>query len=88
MGKLSDEELVAVVSESLKLVKVGGMYIHYKNPDHQYKVLQIGLLETSNEPCVIYQALYGAKMIWVRPLRSWLEEVEFEGKRVKRFERV
>ena len=33
-----------------------------------------------------YKALYGEKSTWVRPLSMWSEEIEVDGKIVKRFE--
>jgi len=35
---------------------------------------------------VVYRTLYGDFSLWVRPLSMFIEEVEYEGKRVKRFE--
>jgi hypothetical protein len=64
-------------------VAIGARYMHYKQLS--YKVLSIGLREEDCEPCVVYQAEYGDKLIWVRPVSSWLEEIELKGKKVKRF---
>jgi len=37
---------------------------------------------------VVYRALYGEHDLWVRPLKMFQEEVEFNGKKVLRFKRV
>ncbi|MBO5973809.1 MAG: DUF1653 domain-containing protein, partial [Clostridia bacterium] len=37
------------------------------------------------EPMVVYQALYGDKGVWVRPLSMWDETVERDGAVYKRF---
>ncbi len=34
---------------------------------------------------MVYQALYGEQGYWVRPAAMWNEEVERDGKRVRRF---
>ncbi|MDB6080751.1 MAG: hypothetical protein JWO53_23 [Chlamydiia bacterium] len=67
-------------------VHVGKKYTHYKSPDKPYLILQIALLEATEEPCVVYQALYGDELIWVRPLESFLGVVDHAGKTVPRFQ--
>ncbi|MDF2578336.1 MAG: hypothetical protein K0S74_1820 [Chlamydiales bacterium] len=69
-------------------VIVGAAYCHYRNPELQYKVLHLGIQEASEKICVIYQALYGDKAIWVRDLDVWLAQVEHEGKLVPRFRAI
>lgn len=62
-----------------------GKYQHYKGGKYQI----IGLAKHSEtfEDMVVYEALYDNKLskIWVRPLASFLEEVEVDGKIVPRF---
>lgn len=52
-------------------VHVGGIYSHYRSPEKSYKVLAIAIQEENEEPCVVYQALYGDNLIWVRNLSVW-----------------
>ncbi len=61
-----------------------GIYKHYKG--NNYKV--IGMVKHSEtlEELVLYQALYGAEDLWVRPEKMFYEEVEIDGKKVPRFE--
>jgi len=61
-----------------------GIYKHFKG--NRYEVLGIALHSETVEEMVIYKALYGEGKIWVRPASMWDEEVEYEGKKVKRFE--
>ena len=61
-----------------------GKYKHYKG--NEYEVLGVANHSETLEKMVVYQALYGEKEIWVRPLYMWDEEVEVNGKTVKRFE--
>lgn len=37
------------------------------------------------EPMVVYRALYGERGIWVRPAAMWDEEIERDGRTVRRF---
>ena len=48
-------------------------------------MLALALREADNEPCVIYQAEYGGKLTWIRPVANWIEDVEVDGKTVKQF---
>ncbi|MBR1544724.1 MAG: DUF1653 domain-containing protein [Alphaproteobacteria bacterium] len=62
---------------------VGGTYQHFKG--NMYKVLALAKHSETLEEMVVYQALYGAGDIWVRPLNMFLEEIERDGKIIKRF---
>jgi len=76
-----------IIMESPKscmvLPLIGRRYRHYKNKD--YDVIAIGRHSETLEPLVVYQALYGDGQVWVRPAAMFLEEVEYEGRRVPRF---
>lgn len=60
-----------------------GIYQHFKG--NKYQVLDIAKHSETLEEMVVYKALYGEGGVWVRPAFMWDEEVEFEGKTVKRF---
>ena len=60
-----------------------GIYRHFKG--NKYELLDIAKHSETLEEMVVYKALYGDFGIWVRPAFMWDEEVEFEGKIVKRF---
>lgn len=79
------EQLASEILEASKMVEVGGRYFHYKHPEQDYIVLHLGFIEASDELCVIYEAQYDDKPIFVRPLSSWLETVETEKGVVGRF---
>lgn len=66
-------------------VQVGAAYVHYRNPQKVYKVLNLALLEANEEVSVVYEAQYDSHLIWVRPLSSWLSTVEHNGAEVPRF---
>jgi len=60
-----------------------GIYQHFKG--NKYEVFDIAKHSETLEEMVVYRALYGDCGVWVRPAFMWDEEVEFEGKKVKRF---
>lgn len=60
-----------------------GIYKHYKGKF--YRVMGVARHTETLEEVVVYQSLYGDFGIWVRPLRMFLEEVEWEGQVVPRF---
>lgn len=62
---------------------VGKKYRHYKGND--YLVLHKAKHSETLEDMVVYQALYGERGIWVRPLGMFLEQVEVDGKLIDRF---
>ena len=64
-------------------VKIGGIYRHYKNKE--YKVLAVAINSETLEKMVVYQALYGEREIWVRPLQMFVEKVIVDGKEIPRF---
>lgn len=69
-----------------------GIYHHYKSKDKLYKVIGIARnTENNYEEMVVYQALYnipefgGDGVIFVRPLKMFLENVTVDGKEIPRF---
>jgi hypothetical protein len=67
---------------------IGGVYSHYKYPENTYKVINLGFIESTDDICVIYQAIYNQELIFVRPLNDWLEILEWNGEKVARFSRI
>ncbi|MFA7244734.1 MAG: DUF1653 domain-containing protein [Candidatus Magasanikbacteria bacterium] len=63
-----------------------GIYRHYKG--HEYEVMGIAKYESTLEDLVLYKPLYEQNFCdyWVRPISNFLEEVEWEGKKMPRFE--
>ncbi|WP_205340614.1 DUF1653 domain-containing protein [Denitrificimonas caeni] len=60
-----------------------GIYQHYKG--QQYRVLGIAQHSENEQQLVVYQALYGAFGLWVRPLSMFIETVEIDGLLQPRF---
>lgn len=60
-----------------------GLYRHYKGGD--YLVLGVARHSETEELVVVYQALYGERGLWVRPLKMFTETVLLDGEVVPRF---
>jgi hypothetical protein len=64
-----------------------GRYRHYKGGE--YRVVGLARHSENLEPLVVYEALYGAGGLWVRPAAMFTETiVAANGQRVPRFARV
>lgn len=86
---MKDSSEFAMILEKLKTqVPIDSRYFHYKNPNQFYTIVSHGIIEATEEPAISYQAEYGDKIVWIRPVSVFLEEVEWEGKKVPRFTRI
>lgn len=65
---------------------IGGIYRHYKG--NNYKLLAVATHSETLEKMAVYQALYGERGIWVRPLAMFTETIEKDGQSLKRFELI
>lgn len=86
MSEVSQEVLAQRLTDAEKTITIGSQYRHYKN--RLYTVITIALDEETLEPNVIYQAEYGKKLIWIRPISDWLAGTEWHGEMVPRFTKV
>lgn len=60
-----------------------GRYRHFKG--NEYEVIDIALCSETQQPYVIYRALYGEHGLWIRPQAMFEELIERDGKRMPRF---
>lgn len=60
-----------------------GRWRHYKGKD--YEVLFTARHSETEEPMVVYRALYGGGGVWVRPAGMWHETVAHQGAGMRRF---
>ncbi len=88
MAHTSQEDLEQKLRDARKKIEVGALYTHYKTPDQKYIVEFVGILESSEEVCVGYRALYGDGILWVRTISNFLEEVERQNGPIYRFQKV
>jgi hypothetical protein len=68
-----------------------GRYRHYKG--NEFEVICVGLHEDTHEKLVVYKALsrngeFPEGTTWIRPLSSFIEQVEVDGKIVPRFTKI
>lgn len=63
-----------------------GRYRHFKGKP--YEVVGIARHSETDEPMVVYRALYGEGGLWTRPASMWNEEVTRDGKTYHRFYRL
>jgi hypothetical protein len=76
------QEVIGPLSEKAQLLKKG-LYEHYKG--NHYEVIAVARNSETLEEQVVYQALYGDRSLWIRPLNVFLENVIIENKSVPRF---
>lgn len=88
MHRRSAAELGQLLSAAHSRVVVGGRYAHFKHPERRYTVESLAIAEATEEVVVVYKALYGEGLVFVRSLSSWCEAVAWEGKTVPRFSEV
>lgn len=60
-----------------------GVYRHYKG--NLYEIIGVARHSETEEPLVVYRALYGSFGLWVRPAQMFAETVVDEGQTVPRF---
>ena len=65
------------------MTPVPGIYRHYKGS--LYEEMGTAQHSESEEPLVVYRALYGGYGLWVRPLAMFMESVTKEGSTQPRF---
>ncbi len=53
---------------------IGGIYKHFKGK--KYEVLYKAYDSETGKEVVVYKALYGESLIWVRPLDMFMSEVD------------
>jgi len=63
-----------------------GRYRHYKGND--YEVVGEARHSETEEPFVVYRALYGERGLWIRPRALFLDTVMIDGRRQPRFRRL
>lgn len=82
--KESHTDLAKKLDGVAKQITIGAIYLHYKE-QHSYRVLNLVIAEADQQPYVVYQAQYGDRITFTRSAESWLQEVDWQGKKVQRF---
>ncbi len=76
------------ITDILKQVHIGERWVHYKNPNNTYIILEVGIIEKTEEVSIIYKSEYGDRLIWIRPYQEFLGKVKVNGNLINRFTRV
>ena len=63
-----------------------GKYRHYKG--NNYEVIGMAKHSETLEDMVVYRALYGDGLTWVRPAGMWNEVVVVDGVEMRRFQKI
>lgn len=63
-----------------------GVYEHYKG--NRYQVIGVAHHSEDLAELVIYRALYGKNLLWVRPLSMFFETVDYQGEIKPRFKYI
>lgn len=63
-----------------------GRYRHFKG--NEYEVIAVARHSETEEPMVVYRALYGDYGLWVRPAKMWNEQIVRDGKMYTRFTKI
>ncbi len=63
-----------------------GRYRHFKG--REYEVIAVARHSETEEPMVVYRALYGDGGVWCRPAGMWNEQVTRDGVSYRRFYRL
>ena len=73
---------LVLLEKNLNEIRLG-RYRHFKGSE--YEVLHLAKHSETQEPMVVYRALYGEHGVWVRPASMWNETVERDGRTYRRF---
>ena len=63
-----------------------GRYRHFKG--NEYEVIGIARHSETEEPMVVYKALYGEGGLWARPASMWNEQITRDGQTFTRFTKI
>lgn len=87
MAHKTSEELFEMIALAKKKVNVGGYYFHYKHPEQLYTLVDLIIIEASDEVGVLYRAEYPELkgIIFMRPIMDFLSIIEKDGVQVARF---
>ena len=89
---LSEVELVDLLNHAASLVEIGAAYSHYRNPQNQYIVTGLTVIDATQSIGVAYRKKTGSKALqevtWIRPLESWIEQISVNKEVIPRFQKI
>ena len=80
--RIAKEKKAMTYEEAVQAIQPG-RYRHFKG--NTYEVIGIAKHSETEEPMVVYRALYGEGGLWVRPADMWNEQITRDGKTYHRF---
>lgn len=83
--KKPQAQLKEEIIKAAARVRIGGIYSHYKNPAHTYRVIDLAINTESDTVWVVYKSLYEEEVVFLRSVEEWCDDVEKDGRIVKRF---
>lgn len=81
-------ELASAIKSASTIVEIDAQYLHYKDEHRPYTVTNIVILEDTEEVAVAYHVSATPEVTFIRPLPSWLETVEWQGRTMPRFTKL
>lgn len=74
--KTNEHDLKDVIKDAKQLTAFSKntLYYHVRDPKQWYVAMDIVLLEKNEEPAMVYKALYGEQLTWVRPVGEWIKK--------------
>ncbi len=84
----SPDVLKNEIEEGKKQVPIGSLWGHFKNPDKYYEIVDLVIMEETDEVGVAYRSTFEPTkgITFVKSLEGFLSEKELEdGTKVKRF---
>ena len=78
--KKTNEELQNLIIKAQDQIEIGKKCTHYKNSNKTYTIIDLVIIEKTEEIGVVYKADYSG-IKFIRPLKEFFEEVKPEQKR-------
>jgi hypothetical protein len=88
MAHKPSEQIVRDIEFVSTQIEIGAKYAHYKDRSKIYSVIGFGVLEATDDVCVIYRAEYEPELTFIRPAYQWSEEVQCFESIVSRFTKI
>ena len=84
-NQISRVEILPTYEEAVQAIPPG-RYRHFKG--NEYEVIGIARHSETEEPMVVYKALYDEGGLWTRPAAMWNEQIIRDGQTYTRFTKI
>ena len=86
MDRIPFDQLNDLIAAARVKVEPGTRWQHYKG--NEYIVEHVALTEDTNEVVIVYSAISHPTVSFVRPLKRWLEMVDWNEQRLPRYTKI